>query len=225
MRPWLANTTPIENRPGDPPQPPVKAPTTPSLGQKQFPQYLWIDGVGGYRLLANEEVIIGQATPNDSAHLMILGDLSRRALAIRRSGTDYLIQPWQDIRLSGTTIDRPTMLSDASEIFIGPRIVLNFKKPNPWSCSAILQMASHHRWQPFVDGAILFADSCVLGPQAGSHIVCPFWKQELILFRDGQKLFCRSHQPLLVNQEFRKGEFELVSGDRVRDMDLSFGIE
>lgn len=221
MRHWFANTVAVENR-----TPNTQAPSPPPpVDRTGIPQYLWIDGVGGFRICTGEEWVIGQASPGNQADLTILADLSRRAMAIRRSGRDYLLQPWQDIHINQISVDRPTMLHDGSEIMIGNRIKLLFRQPNPWSSTACLELISHQRWQPSVDGVILLADSIVLGAGEGNHVICPFWKKELVLFRDGSKLLCRSADPLQINQQVRSGEFELHIGDKVRGEDFSFGLE
>ena len=40
------------------------------------------------------------------------------------------------------------------------------------SASARLEMVSRHRTQPHVDGILLMAESCVLGPKWQNHVVC-----------------------------------------------------
>lgn len=221
MRNWLAKTVAVEHRTPESQAPSVAKPAD----RDSIPQYLWIDGVGGFRICVGEEWVIGQAVPGNQVDLTILGDLSRRALALRRSGRDYLLQPWQDVRINQQLVDRPTMLQDGCEMLIGNRVQMSFHQPNPWSSSAILKLTSNHRWQPSVDGVLLLADSIVLGPMEGCHIVCPFWNKELVIFRDGAKLICRSPYEVQVNQQLRSGEFELRVGDKVRSEDLSFGLE
>jgi hypothetical protein len=221
MRNWLAKTVAVEHRTPESPSP---SPNNP-MGPSAMPQFLWIDGVGGYRICLGEEWVIGQAIPGNQVDLTILGDLSRRALALRRSGRDYFLQPWQDVRINQQPVDRPALLQDGSEVTIGHRVQLSFHLPNPWSSSAVLKLLSNHRWQPSVDGVILLADSIVLGPMEGSHIVCPFWNKELVIYRDGNKLFCRSSYEVQLNQQIRSGEFELHVGDKIRSEDLSFGLE
>lgn len=221
MRNWLAKTVAVDHRT---PETPTSSQST-SPGHTGIPQFLWIDGVGGYRICTGEEWVVGQAVPGNQVDLTILGDLSRRALALRRSGRDYFLQPWQDVRINQHPIDRPALLQDGAEVTIGNRVQMSFRLPNPWSSSAILKLLSNHRWQPSVDGIILLADSIVMGPMEGSHIVCPFWNKELVIYRDGHKFFCRSAAELQVNQQTRSGEFELHVGDKVRSEDLSFGLE
>jgi hypothetical protein len=46
-----------------------------------------------------------------------------------------------------------------------------------------------------------------------------------VIYRDGNKLFCRSSFELQVNQQARSGEFELNVGDKIRSDDVSFGLE
>lgn len=221
MRNWLAKTIAVEHRNPESPAPS----TNHTLAQTRIPQYLWIDGVGGYRICTGEEWVLGQAAPGNQVDLTILGDLSRRALALRRSGRDYFLQPWQDVHIDQQLVDRPTALRDGAKITVGQRVQLAFQLPNPWSSSAVLKLLSHHRWQPSVDSVILLADSIVLGPMQESHVICPFWNKDLVIYRDGNKLFCRSSFELQVNQQARSGEFELNVGDKIRSDDVSFGLE
>ena len=221
MQNWLAKTVAIEHRT---PESSTPSPSE-AVGKSEMPQFLWIDGVGGYRICMGDEWVMGQAVPGNQVDLTILGDLSRRALALRRSGRDYFLQPWQEVSIDQQPIDRPSLLRDGSEINVGDRVRFSFQLPNPWSSSAILTLLSNHRWQPSVDGVVLLADSLVLGANEGSHIVCPFWNKELVIYRDGTKLFCRSPYDLQVNQQIRSGEFELRAGDKIRSDDLSFGLE
>ena len=41
-------------------------------------------------------------------------------------------------------------------------------------------------------GIVLMSDSCILGPQRHSHICCPKWPEELVLFRRGEDLHFRT---------------------------------
>ncbi len=81
---------------------------------------LWVDGVGGYTLCDSLETVIGQAVPGNPVELMIVGDLSRRAAVVRRSGEDHLLQPLQTVLVNGAKMERATLLRHGDQISIGP---------------------------------------------------------------------------------------------------------
>lgn len=186
---------------------------------------LWVDGVGGYLLVDSEEVVIGQAVGSSTAAITIVGDLSRQAAAIRRTESDYLLQPLQPTLLDGVSVDRPQLLTDDSAIQLGPRVKLRFQKPSPLSATARLELASTNRFKPNVDGVLLLADSCILGPNAGSHVVCPSWSQELLLFRHGDEWYFRTLDEVTVNGELDKGQILLREGLRMQGEDFSLSVE
>ena len=189
------------------------------------PTILWIDGVGGYVLCDQLEVVIGQAIPGNNVDLMIVGDLSRRAAAIRRSGEDHLLQPLQAISVNDVAIDRATILRDGDLLTLGQRVQLQYVRPNRLSSTAKLQMISRHRWQPSVDGILLMGDSCVLGPGSTSHILCPFWSTDVLLFRNRDQWMCRSSQPLEVDGKEYRDVVPLIRGKRIRGSDFSMTLE
>ncbi len=189
------------------------------------PTILWIDGVGGYVLCDQLEVVIGQAIPGNNVDLMIVGDLSRRAAAIRKSGEDHLLQPLQAISVNDVAIDRATILRDGDLLTLGQRVQLQYMRPNRLSSTARLQMLSRHRWQPSVDGVLLMGDSCVLGPGSTSHILCPFWSSDVLLFRNRDQWMCRSSQPLEVEGKEYRDAVPLVRGKRIRGSDFSMTLE
>ncbi len=186
---------------------------------------LWIDGVGAYLLTDKEEVVIGQAIAGSHADIQIVGDLSRQAAAIRRSGSDYLLQPLQTITVNGQAVDRPVLLNDQSEIQFGDRVRLAFAKPNPLSATATLRLASLNKLRPNVDGILLLAESCVLGPSAGSHVRCPTWSNELLMFRHGDQWFFRTLHEVEVNGKTTKGQIEITEGLRLQGDDFSLTVE
>jgi hypothetical protein len=65
---------------------------------------LWIDGIGGFLCCDRDEILIGQAINGSAADIGIVGDLSRQAAAIRRSGGDYLLQPLQQMWLNDAPV-------------------------------------------------------------------------------------------------------------------------
>lgn len=186
---------------------------------------LWIDGIGGYMLWDKPDLVLGQAFAESRADVGIVGDLSRQAAAIRRLGSDYLLQPLQATKLSGQTIERPQLLRDGALIELGNSVKIRFRRPNALSGTATLQMASIHRWQPNVDAIVLLADCCILGPRAGSHIECNQWKNEALLVPKSGQWQMRTGEEVMVNDQKVRGQFSVASGTRVRGEDFSLSFE
>lgn len=192
---------------------------------------LWIDGIGGFLMCDKPEILLGQAAPGNEVDLPIVGDLSRRAASIRRSGEDHLLQPLHSpigsfISLDGVSVDRASLLRNGMKIQIGDRVLLQYRRPSRLSGSARLDLISHHRWQPHVDGVLLLADSCLIGPSNNSHIVCPQWSQDVVLFRSGDDWYCRNSDDSLVTNDHRHdGPVKLTPGVRISGNDFSMCLE
>lgn len=188
-------------------------------------QVLWIDGVGGYLLCPADEIVIGQAISGSNADVAVVGDLSRQAAAIRRNGGDYLLQPIQETRINGAVVERPQLLRDGQVIELGPRVRIRFSKPSPLSSSARLDLVSLHRWKPSVDGILLLADSCIFGPRTPSHVLCPDWQHELLLFKGADQWYFRTAAEVQVSGKPHSGSVPMTPGMRVRGEDFSFSVE
>ena len=203
---------------------PISKPSGEPLASPKAP-ILWIDGVGGYLLLDATEVIVGQAAPGNAVDLMIVGDLSRRAAAIRRSGEDHLLQPLQPLSVNSQRVDRATLLRDGDIISLSPRVLAKYVRPNRLSATSRIELLSRHRWQPSVDGVLLMGDSCVLGPGSTSHVLCPFWTGDVILFRHRGQWMCKSALPLEVDGKSTTGAIPLLPGKRIQGFDFSMTLE
>ena len=197
------------------------------LGAKPSSKHriLWVDGVGGFLMVDKEEIVIGQATSSSKAEVAIVGDLSRQAAAIRRTESDYLLQPLQPTQVDGVSIDRPLLLSQPAVIQLGQRVQLEFTKPSPLSATGCLRLASMNRFKPNVDGILLLADSCIIGPNPGSHVSCPNWSKELLLFRNGEQWYFRTLDEVLVNGSPDKGQILVEPGLRIQGEDFSLSVE
>jgi hypothetical protein len=206
-----------------------KSPTppgpTPMVNWRPIDRFLlWVDGVGGYLVCSRDEVTIGQPVAESPVDIPLLGDLSRRHAKIRRDGEVYLIDPRRPVRLDGRTIDRATALADGAMIELG-NVRLRFRQPHALSLTARLEIVSRHRTQPAADAVLLLGESCVLGPGAQSHVVCGDWSRDLILYRQGEDLFCRREGRFQVDGELADGCSKLTLKSQVSGEDFSLSIE
>jgi hypothetical protein len=159
--------------------------------------------------------------------LAIRGDLSRRALIFRRHGEDHLVQPLQCVRANGVVLERATLLTDGTHLTIGDRVGLRYHRPTKLSGTARLELLGHYRWQPFLTAPLLLGESCILGPEANSHIVCPGWTSRVVLFRHNNEWMCRTSgtDPVSVGDRLVSAPFALVPGQRIRSDDFSMTLE
>ncbi|MFN0017616.1 MAG: FHA domain-containing protein [Pirellulaceae bacterium] len=187
---------------------------------------LWIDGVGGYLVCLGDEVVIGQAYPGSKADMAIQADISRRHVKVRREGEGYILDPLHErVKVDGKPVSSPMLLSDGDELELGEGVRLRFRKPHVLSASARLEMVSHHRTQPHVDGILLMAESCVLGPKWQNHVVCREWKGDVVLFRQEEKLFCRAMESIEIDGKLHDGRGRLAPNSHVLGTDFSLTIE
>ncbi len=186
---------------------------------------LWIDAVGGYWVCGGDEVVLGQPSPDNDVDVPILGDLSRRHAIVRRDGEGYLLQPLRDVRVNGQLVTTPVWLSNHCVIELGPSVQLRFSRPHPLSATARLDFVSRHRTTPAADAILLLAESCILGPQASSHVVCRDWSQEVVLHRQEETLRCRGPQNLMIDGRPSGGRGELQFNSQVVGSDFSFSLE
>lgn len=160
---------------------------------------LWIDSVGGFWVCTKDAVTLGQPGCHGDVDVPILGDLSRRHARVRRDGEGYLIEAFRETRVDGRPVDSVASLVDGSMIELGHGVRLVFRRPNALSATVRLDFASRHHTEPRTDGVLLMADSCILGPKEHSHVVCPDWPKEVILYRHQGGLFCRTHGTMEVD--------------------------
>ena len=102
---------------------------------------------------------------------------------------------------------------------------LLFRRPHALSGTARLDFLSRHRTQPSADAVLWMADSCILGPKPHSHVVCRNWTREVILYRDGQELFCRTSGPLEIDGVACEGRGRITRNSRVQGDGFSFNLE
>lgn len=211
---------------------------------------MWVDGVGGYLLLPGNEWMIGGPSGADEVEICIHGELPRRQACIRRQGSDYVLQPFAAAWLSGRRMTRPAVLRNDDRIVLGPQdrlgregddsqgtlgrdaeavpsrgVHLRFAQPHPLSPSARLVTLSRHRGRPRVDGIILLAETCILGPADSSHIVAPEAEEEVVLVYREQRWWCRSGEETIIDGTPQRGRAEVAPGQRIEAGGLAFSLE
>ncbi|MBI1248395.1 FHA domain-containing protein [bacterium] len=185
---------------------------------------MWIDGVGGYTLLLADRINIGQAMASAQVDIPIMGDISRRHAAIKRSGDEYIVDPLSEVKINDQAIVGPALLKHGNVVTLGRGVKLQFTQPHPLSTSAVLRIVSRHRTEPACDGVVLLADSLLMGPKANNHIVCPNWQQDLVVYRYGSRLQLKSKTPLY-QSDSTQPVTSIKIGDTVQGEEISFCLE
>ena len=203
------------------------APVQPAPVANTLPRrfILWVDGVGGFLACLNDELTVGQADPGTGVGIPIVSDISRQHARIIRRDGDYLVEPRGDVQLRGKTIRQPTLLMHNDEITLGNDTRLHFQRPHPLSSTARLNLLSPYRTDPRSDAILLVSQTLMLGNNSRSHVVCPEWDNEMVLFQQDQQLFCRSNQPLEVDGSPLVSQLPIHCGQRLRGENCAVSLE
>jgi len=186
---------------------------------------LWVDAVGGFLVCLADEVTIGQPVPCRAVDVPILADISSRHARIIRDGESYLIDAIRQVRLDGRAVSGAELLANGSRIVLGEGVRLKFRRPHALSSTVRLDFDSRHRTLPAADAVLLMADSCVLGPNPRSHVVCGDWSNEVILYRHGEQLYCRTSGSFEVDGVRCKGRGRITHNSRVEGDEFSIKLE
>ena len=93
------------------------------------------------------------------------------------------------------------MLRDGDVIRLGSTVELEFRQPSPVSATARLAIVSRHRLPLAVDGVLLMAETCIVGGKGQAHIPAPALKDPVVLYRQGNALWCRAPAALTSTAE------------------------
>ena len=186
---------------------------------------LWIDGVGGFYLCTSSAIRIGQAVPGNAVELPLWADLSRHHSTIRRTGECYVIDALREVEIDGRKIDKSATLPPRCELRLGNSLRMNFSRPHPLSTTARLDLLSNHRTQPASAAVLLMAETCVLGPSSKNHVVCKGWQSDVVIYRQGVELYCRTDGSLEAGGKRFERNAPLKPGAAVTGKTFAFSIE
>lgn len=205
---------------------------------------VWVDGVGAWLLMAQSEFMIGRATadspllrmranaagagvsgPDGEADFALTGNLSRMHVSIRRDDESFVLTPHANVSVDGRRVSRDVVLADRSELTLNDSVRLLFELTTPLSLSARLTVLSDHRPKLSIQGAVLMAGTCLLGPGPENHIRCPAWSGSVVLVQTGSGLSVKSRLPLRSDGRELNGLTPLRDGQIVEGPELRFRME
>lgn len=185
---------------------------------------LWADAIGGYLVCPGDRVVIGRAGGGSRADIPLMGDLAPDHATIVRDEDGYLIESRHRTAVNGKRVER-SPLRDGDVIRLGSTVELEFRRPSPVSVSARLSILSRHRLPLTVDGVILLGDTCVIGPPGRSHVPAANVAEPIVLYRQGNDLWCRAQGGFEVDGKAYLGRARLGPRSTVHGEGFSFGVE
>ncbi|MBX6316003.1 MAG: FHA domain-containing protein, partial [Isosphaeraceae bacterium] len=185
---------------------------------------LWADAIGGYLVCLEDEVVLGRAGSDSQADVPLLGDLSRQHATLVRDGDSYVLRARHATFVNGRSVEAAP-LRDGDVIRLGPSVELEFHQPSPISATARLEILSRHRLPVAVNGIILMAETCILGPSAQAHIQAPNLAAPVVLYRQGTSLWCRAAGTFEVDGRPCVARAPLTLRSSVLGEDFSFSLE
>lgn len=189
--------------------------------RKEPPKFgwrLWIDGVGCWLLWRNQELCIGNGSPNSpsESRFRILSDLQTRHGLWRRHQGENWFSPLAATSLNGRALEQENPLRNGDEIRLGSSVLLGFRIPSPLSPSAVFTIRSSHRSNDLFDGIVLFDQTCLLGNGEQDHIRCLDWKERLILFETEAGFWSKRENEIGQPQRLASGDLIETPEGRVR---------
>ncbi len=146
---------------------------------------LWIDGCGGYLLLAGERWTLGGVSQARHADICVHADLPRLAGTIVRNGGDYF---WTGVQGS----DRRELITNGQPLAVQGSAQLTLRQPSALSESAVLTLRPPHRFDQHVDGVVLTNETVLVGPSPDCHIRCRDSSDRAVLIRRGDQWLAKS---------------------------------
>jgi len=185
---------------------------------------LWLDAVGGYLVCLDDEVVLGRAGTDSTADVPLLGDLSRKHATVVRDGEGYVIRAIKPTFVNGKNVTTAP-LRDGDVIRLGSTVELEFRQPSPVSATARLRVVSRHRLPLAVDGVILMAETCIVGDSKQAHIAAPGLTAPIVLYRQGETLWCRAPGGFEVDGRTCAARAPLTMKSSVLGEGYSFSLE
>jgi hypothetical protein len=189
--------------------------------------FLWVDGVGAFQLFTSETVTLGGPTGDkDPADLVLLANLSRRHATFLRSEEGYVLEAHAACKVADRPVEGQTHLNNNYRLELGSGVRLRFRMPSVLSATGVIDFLSDHRPNRSIDGVILMDETCLLGPTADNHAVCPEWTQTVLLYRKADGFWAKSQSQILIDGKLMpEGGGPVKPGSYVSGNDFGFRLE
>jgi hypothetical protein len=155
-----------------------------------------------------------------------LANLSRRHATFIRSDEGYVLEAHAACKLGDRLVEGRAHLNNNYRIELGSGVRFRFRIPSVLSATAVIDFVSDHRPNRSIDGVILMDETCLLGPTADNHVVCPDWNQTVLLYRKSDGFWVKSQSPISVDGKLLPESGGPVKpGSYVSGNDFGFRLE
>lgn len=203
---------------------PTNQTETPPVAAERYT--FWVDRVGAFLVCVGNRVTIGgPASEGRRADVSLLANLSRKHATFVRSGERYLLEAHAPTTVAGRPVHERVDLNEGNDVTLGTAVKLRFRLPNAMSGTARIEFLSDHRPNRSADGVVLMHDTCLLGPGAENHILCPGWPQPVLVYRRGNELWCKSREELFIDGQHAPAGGALRAGSVVSGNEIRFRLE
>ncbi len=159
---------------------------------------LWIDSVGGFRVLEGDKFSIGGTGGDDPADIAVRSAWRRQLATLTRIGDDFWLQHANTSGQTDTPLpvvfnQRLPLLPTASTDHANePQLPIS--KPSPLSGTVIVTVDPPHRFLMPVDAIIIAAKTILVGPEQTNHIRAPRMTIGLVMMKRADQWWIRDTQ-------------------------------
>ncbi len=155
------------------------------------PVTLLIDGTGSVRLVRGAVVRIGRAGGLPGIEVPLPADVHRLHAEILCDDGAYVLTARDGtVEVNGRRV-RQVLLRDGDRIRLGGSARMVFCQPSRQSESAVLRLSDRCRLAGDVGTVVLFAGTCLVGPQRRCHVHTREGDSTLVVFERGGRLYAR----------------------------------
>jgi tetratricopeptide (TPR) repeat protein len=185
---------------------------------------LHVDGAGSYAVLSGGAVSIGPVSASTPTDVPLLTAAHSPVISISRSDEDYFL----NARVALPVNDRlvaSKLLANGDRVTLGPRCRIEFRRPNPASSTAVLNIAGARLSWSGVREVLLMSREIVIGPNSSSHIRSRDSARQVVLHMSQGQLLCRAGEPIEIDGKSVGCVSEVKPGQRIAVSGVSFVIQ
>lgn len=109
------------------------------------------------------------ATDADADVLGLLTGPDTPAVTLTRDDEGHLLRGGAGVTVNDRSVER-ALLADGDRIALGPRLRLVYRRPNPASQTAVLEVSAGRLARPDLRRVVLLAGELLIGPHRGCHL-------------------------------------------------------
>ena len=157
-----------------------------------------VDGAGSFLIVRQARLTVGPISSSQRPDVGLMADPNLPVATIERVDEDYFLRSDQPVSVNDKQLTSK-LLANGDRIALAPRCRMKFSLPNPASTSAVLHLSGTRLPQGDIRRIILLDKQIILGAGPSAHITVAQLAQQVVLYVQNEKLFCRANDPVLIN--------------------------